>query len=54
LRSLRGGAFLLGGSILFFTALHPAGKEPPPATTAFAVVPSLGPGGGGMLLKGAF
>jgi hypothetical protein len=50
---IAGGALLVGGAVLFFTARHPA-EQAPPATTGLVVVPSVGPGGGGMLLRGEF
>jgi hypothetical protein len=49
---IAGGALLAGGAIVFFTAGH-AGTEQP-AATGLMLVPSAGPGGGGMLLKGEF
>ncbi len=48
---IAGGVLLGAGAVLFFTAGHPA---EPGATTALVVTPSIGPGAGGMLLKGEF
>jgi hypothetical protein len=48
---IAGGALLVGGALLFFTG-GPAAEQLP--TTGMVVVPSVGPGGGGMLLRGAF
>jgi hypothetical protein len=48
---IAGGALLAGGTVLFFTA-HPGTEQP--AATGLVVVPGVGPGGGGILLKGAF
>ena len=45
-----GGALLVGGAVLFFTA--PASSRQP--TTGLVVAPSVGPGGGGVLLRGDF
>jgi hypothetical protein len=47
-----GGVLLAGGAVLFFTA-RPS-TERSPATTGLMVVPSAGPGGAGVLLKGRF
>jgi hypothetical protein len=46
-----GGALLAGGAVLFFTAGHPSEV---PAATAWTIIPGVGPGGGGLLLKGDF
>jgi hypothetical protein len=46
-----GGAFLAAGAVLFFTAKHASG---PPTDSAVEVAPSVGPGGGGLIVKGAF
>jgi hypothetical protein len=48
---IAGAAFLVGGAALFFTASHPTEH---PAATGWVVVPSVGPSGGGMLLRGEF
>jgi hypothetical protein len=48
---IAGGALLVGGAVLFFTAGAPPGQ---PATAGLLFVPSVGPGGGGMTLRGAF
>jgi hypothetical protein len=47
---IAGGALLVGGAVLFFTAA-PSSQQP---TTGFVVAPSVGPGGGGVLLRGDF
>jgi hypothetical protein len=47
---IAGGAFLVGGAVLFFTA-HPTTQQP---ATGTLLVPSVGPGGGGVLLRGEF
>jgi hypothetical protein len=47
---IAGGALLVGGAVLFFTG----GKGPANATTGTQIVPSVGPGGGGMFVKGVF
>ena len=44
-----GGALVVGGAVLFFTA-HPS-QQP---ATGMLLTPSVGPGGGGLLLRGAF
>ncbi len=46
-----GGALLVGGAVIFFTAGHPSEA---PATAGLRVVPSVGPGGGGIFVSGAF
>jgi hypothetical protein len=48
---IAGGALLVGGAVLFWTAGHPS---EPSTAAATVLVPSVGPGGGGVLLKGAF
>jgi hypothetical protein len=48
---IAGGALAAAGAVLFLTA--PRSKEAPPAA-ALAVVPSIGPGGGGVWLSGGF
>jgi hypothetical protein len=48
---IAGGALLVGGAILFFTGGHGAGAA---ESSAFQVAPSVGPGSGGMLVRGAF
>lgn len=45
-----GGALLVGGAVLFFTAA-PSSRQP---ATGLVVTPSVGPGGGALLLRGAF
>jgi hypothetical protein len=47
---IAGGALLVGGAVLFFTA-HSSDTS---ATTGLLVIPSLAPGGGGMSLRGGF
>jgi hypothetical protein len=49
---IAGGALLVGGAVLFFTAAHTS--DAPPVTTAMIVAPSVGPGGAGMLFSGRF
>jgi hypothetical protein len=46
-----GGALLVGGAVLFFTAPH---ASEPSAAARMLLVPGVGPGGGGMLLRGEF
>jgi hypothetical protein len=48
---IAGGALLAAGAILFFTGGH---APDPTATTGLVVTPSVGPGGGGLTLKGGF
>ncbi len=48
---IAGGALLAGGVVLFFTARRPT---EPSQTRGLVVTPSVGPGGGGMLLGGTF
>jgi hypothetical protein len=48
---IAGGALIASGAVLFFTARH-ATEEPTAA--GLVVMPSLGPSGGGMLLRGEF
>ncbi len=48
---IAGGALAAAGAVLFLTAAR--SKEAPPAA-ALAVVPSIGPGGGGVWLSGGF
>jgi hypothetical protein len=48
---IAGGALLVGGGVLFFTARH---SSEPPAAARTLLVPSVGPGGGGMFLRGEF
>jgi hypothetical protein len=48
---IAGGVLVLGGAVLFFTA-RPSSE--PPAATGLRIAPSVGPGGGGMLLRGEF
>ena len=49
---IAGGALLVGGAVVFLTAGHARTEQP--AATGLMLVPSAGPGGGGMLLKGEF
>jgi len=44
------GALLAAGAYLFFSAPHASA----PATTGLVVVPSVGPGGGGLSLRAEF
>lgn len=46
-----GGALVVGGAVLFFTARHASES---PAAARILLVPGLGPGGGGMFLRGEF
>jgi hypothetical protein len=46
---IAGGVLLAGGATLFFTA-----KSPTATATGTLVTPSVGPGGGGLLVKGTF
>jgi hypothetical protein len=48
---IAGGALIATGAVLFFTAHR---QREPSATRGVVVAPSVGPGGGGMLLKGTF
>ncbi len=48
---IAGGALIAGGAALFFTAGHPSEV---PASTGLQLVPGVGPGSAGILLKGAF
>jgi hypothetical protein len=48
---IAGGALLVGGALLFFAAGH---SPDAPAAARTLVVPSVGPGGGGMFLTGRF
>lgn len=48
---IAGGTLLVGGAVLFFTA-HPSSQQP--STTGVLLAPSVGPGGGGVLLTGEF
>jgi hypothetical protein len=50
---IAGGALLVGGAVLFLTATGGHASEAP-ANAGLTVTPSAGPGGGGLLLKGAF
>jgi hypothetical protein len=47
---IAGGALLVGGAVLFFTA-SPAPQQP---ATGVRFTPGVGPGGGGVLLTGVF
>jgi hypothetical protein len=49
---IAGGALLVGGAVLFFASGHPSSEGPPPS--AILLVPGVGPGGGGVWLKGEF
>jgi hypothetical protein len=46
-----GGVLLAGGAALFFTARPGSGQS---TARGMRLVPSVGPGGTGMLLRGAF
>jgi hypothetical protein len=46
-----GGALLVGGAILFFTGGHSSAASSP---SGMLLVPSVGPAGGGMWLRGEF
>jgi hypothetical protein len=48
---IAGGALLVGGLVLFLTAGHPSERR---ASTGLLVAPCVGPGGGGVFLKGEF
>jgi hypothetical protein len=48
---IAGGALLVGGAILFFTA---PGPSEAPKPTGLMVVPSLAPGGAAMMFRGRF
>jgi hypothetical protein len=48
---IAGGTLIAGGVLLFLTAHAPSAPSP---TTGMLAVPALGPGGGGLLLKGSF
>jgi hypothetical protein len=48
---IAGGVLLAAGAVLWFTA-HPPSEEP--GVTGLMVVPSVRPGGGGMLVRGEF
>jgi hypothetical protein len=48
---IAGGALLVGGAVLFFTAGPSPGQ---PARSGMIVAPSAGPGGGGVSLSGRF
>jgi hypothetical protein len=48
---IAGGALLVGGVLLFFTAVHGPDAQ---AATGVLVVPSVAPGGGGALVRGEF
>ena len=47
---IAGGVLLAGGAVLFFTARHPEST----AAARLVFVPSVGPGGGALLVKGMF
>lgn len=47
-----GGAAVVAAAVLWFTA--PSGGESAASTTALCVVPGIGPGSGGVVLKGGF
>ena len=49
--SIAGCALLVGGAVIFLTAGH-AGEHP--AIAGMFIAPHVGPGGGGMLLRGVF
>ncbi len=46
-----GGALLVSGAVLFLTGRHASEASP---TTGMLLVPSVGPGGGGVFLRGEF
>lgn len=48
---IAGGALLVGGAVLFFTGSR---SSESPATSGLVVAPGVGPGGGGVLLRGTF
>jgi hypothetical protein len=48
---IAGGVLLAGGAVLF---LLPHQSPAQPAATGLVVTPSVGPGGGGMIMRGAF
>jgi hypothetical protein len=48
---IAGGAMLVGGAVLFFTARH---ASEPSAAARMLLVPGISPGGGGMFLRGEF
>lgn len=50
---IAGGVLIAGGAVLFFTAPRHA-SEASAAAARLVVVPSVGPGGGAMLLRGEF
>lgn len=49
---IAGGALVTAGVVLWFTA--PSAHEAPPSPTALWLVPGIGPGSGGLLLRGGF
>ncbi len=55
---IAGGALLVGGAVLFFTAPAPSaassGAAQPAASASMAITPSVGPGGGGIVWQGRF
>jgi hypothetical protein len=51
---IAGGVLAAGGVVVFLTAPRTASSEVPAATRGADLVPSLGPGGTGMMLRGWF
>jgi hypothetical protein len=49
---IAGGALVAAGVVLWLTA--PSAHEAPPSPTALRLVPGIGPGSGGLLLRGGF
>jgi hypothetical protein len=49
---IAGGALLAGGAVLFFVSGSPSSE--PSATSRLVVAPSVGPGAGGLLVRGEF
>jgi hypothetical protein len=49
-----GGVLLAGGAVLFFLPRHPSEQVQTPPTAGLVVMPSVGPGGGAMVLRGDF
>jgi hypothetical protein len=48
---IAGGALVVGGAVLFFTARPSSPSQP---TTGVLVLPGVAPGGGGVMLRGEF
>ena len=53
---IAGGALIAGGAVLFFTAGHGSSETPTaaPAAARLRLLPSVGPGGGALFLRGEF